>query len=214
MKLRIVLTDDHRMFRDTLRRVLDDEPGLTVVGEAGDGAEALQVVGELQPDVMLLDIGLPGMSGIEVARQIQRRHPRVKVIALTGHSERPFVEEMMRAGALGYVLKSTGVDELLRALRAVAVGQHFLSTEVIGTMLKYVNAEATSETPPIVTLTPREQAVLSLLAGGRRSADIATELDITVAAVEVHRRNIKGKLGLHTTAELTRYAIREGLIPA
>jgi len=214
LSMRILLADDHRMFREALCGLLAGEPDIVIAGEVGCGEDVPNALARLQADVLVLDISLPDRNGIEVARQVHRLFPKVRIVALTGHAEKVFVEEMLKAGAMAYVLKSAGLDELLGALRAVAVGHKFLSTEVLDTMLDTIQPDAPCETPPLSLLTPREQEILHFLASGRRGTDIAQSLDISAATVEVHRRNIKGKLGLRTTAELTRYAIRVGLISA
>ena len=210
MNIRVVLADDHRMFREALRVRLGAESAMTIVAEASSGAQALDVLAEYCPDVLVLDIGLPDMNGIEVAGRIVRQYPEVRVVALSGHADRLFVEQMLKAGARGYVVKSAGADELISAIHAVVAGHIFLSPEVTAAMLRQ-NHGGKDSVPPLTVLGQREQEVLRLLADGRRSAEIAGELGIAPATVDVHRRNIKRKLGLHTTAELTRYAIREGL---
>lgn len=212
MKTRLMIVDDHRMFREALRVPLAAENDLEVVGEAGSGGEALAVAADVRPDLVLLDIALPDMSGIEVAARLLAAHPRLHLIALSGYADRLFVAEMLKAGARGYVVKSAGADELIRAIRAVVGGLVFLSPEVTGGALGQAGSGTDEVAPPVSVLGPREREVLRLLAGGMRSAAIAAELGISPATVDVHRRNIKRKLGLHTVANLTRYAVREGLV--
>jgi DNA-binding NarL/FixJ family response regulator len=211
MKTKLMLADDHRMFREALRAPLEAELDLEVVAEASTGAETLAGVAKYQPDVVLLDIALPDIKGIEVARRIIRRFPAVRIVALSGYSDRLFVEEMFKAGAQAYVLKSSGADELISAIRAVRDGHNFLSPELTSVMVRHVQPDDATPTPPLTVLGRREKEVLCLLADGRRSAEIASELGIKTATVDVHRRNIKQKLKLRSTAELTRYAVREGL---
>lgn len=211
MSIRIMLADDHRMFREALRGSLCAEPDMEVVAEAGTGEQIFSGVATHLPDVLLLDIGLPDMNGIEIARRVVAQHPQVRVVALSGYADRIFVEEMLRAGARAYVLKSSGADELMTAIRAVAAGKMFLSSDVAVNMLGHAQPGQDAPAPPVTVLGKREQQVLRLLAHGKRSSEIAAELGITPATVDVHRRNLKQKLGLRTTAELTRYAIREGL---
>jgi len=211
MNIRVMLADDHRMFREALCIPLAAEPDMEVVAEASTGAEALAGVAEHRPDVILLDIALPDIKGIEVARRIVKRFPEVRIVALSGYSDRLFVEEMLKAGAQAYVLKSSGADELISAIRAVMGGHNFLSPELTSVMMGRAQRDKNAPLPPITSLGKREREVLCLLADGRRSAEIATELGIATATVDVHRRNIKRKLNLFSTAELTRYAIREGL---
>lgn len=211
MTIKIALVDDHRMFREVLRVALAAEPGIEVVAEAGSGSEALALVERMAIDVLVLDIALPDMSGIEVARLICLQHPALPVVALSGYADRLFIDEMLKVGALGYVIKSAGAAELLAAIRAVAEGQLFLSSAATDCMLRSHVGSKPGALPPISVLGKREQQVLRLIAAGRRSADIAAELCITTGTVSVHRTNLKKKLGLTSTAELTRYAIREGL---
>lgn len=208
MKTRVMLADDHRMFREALRIPLGAEPDIEVVAEAGTGAETLDAVASHRPDVLVLDIALPDIKGMEVARAIGRRYDAVKIVALSGYSDRLFVEEMLKAGARAYVLKSSGADELISAIRAVSNGQRFLSPGLASVMERH---DGEMPVPPISVLGRREQQVLCLVADGHRSAEIATQLGISTATVDVHRRNIKQKLRLRTTAELTRYVVREGL---
>lgn len=215
MTLQIALADDHRMFREALRGMLMREVDLRITGETASIRETLDLLGKTPTDVLVLDIAFPDGNGIDLAQQVRRRYPKVAIVALTGHGERIFIEEMLKAGAHAYVVKSAGLDELLQALRAAAQGQTFLCASALDTLLgRSPTAPAADAPPPPSVLTPREQEVLALLARGRRSLDIARALDISSATVEVHRRNLKGKLGLRTTAELTRYAIRSGLVAA
>lgn len=211
MTIKIALVDDHRMFREVLRVALAAEPDIEVVAEAGSGSEALGLLEATALDVLVLDIALPDMSGVEVARQIHLRRPALPVVALSGYADRMFIDEMLKAGALGYVIKSAGAAELLAAIRTVADGRIFLSAAATDSMLRPLLSERPGTPPPLTILGKREQQVLALIAAGRRSADIAEELGITTGTVSVHRNNLKKKLGLASTAELTRYAVREGL---
>ena len=213
MSIRIALADDHRIFREALAAQLAGHPEVSVLGEAGTAAEALAMVARLQPDVLVLDIGLPDMSGIELTSKICQQQPAVRVVALTGYHEKIFVEEMLKAGARGYVVKSAGIDELLNAIRAVAAGRSFLCPQVTA-ILHGPAPRPGEQTPPLSVLGPREQEVLRHLASGLRATVIAEQMGIAIATVEAHRRNIKDKLHIRTTAELTRYAIRERLISA
>jgi two-component system NarL family response regulator len=212
MSIRITLADDHRMFREALRASLAAETDIEIIAEAGDGAQTLASLEQDVPDVLVLDIALPDSNGIDIARQAMARYPKLRIVALSGYADRLFVEEMIKTGARAYVVKSAGTDELLLAIRTVVNGHIFLSPEVTGSMLGQQESGGGSQVPPPLTvLSPREQAVLRLLAKGRRSPDIAGELGIAQATADVHRRNIKKKLGLSSIADLTRYAIREGL---
>ena len=211
MSIRVMLADDHRMFREALGSQLRAEPDMDIVAEASTGAETLARAGKVIPDVLVLDIELPDMNGIEVARRVLESHPKIRIVALSGYADRLYVHEMLKSGVSAYVVKSGGTEELLRAIRAVFSGHTFLSTEVTDLMVTSSRARGPLNSPPVTVLSPREQVVLRLLAGGKRSTEIAAELGISSATVDVHRRNIRDKLGLNTVAELTRYAIREGL---
>lgn len=206
MVVRVALVEDQRLVRQVLSALLAREPGIEVVGEAASGREAIALAQATRPDVMLLDISLPGIDGIEVARILHRQLPEVKVIALSMHNEQRVVQEMLAAGAIGYVDKSSAYEELPRAVRAVMQGQIYLSPEVTRSALAPVAAARKA------SISRREREVLALLASGKRSRQIAEQLHVSTATVEVHRRNIMRKLGLRTIAELTHYAIREGLV--
>lgn len=211
MTIRVLLADDHLMFREVLQGPLSQAPGIEVVAGTGTGAETLAAVAQVLPDILVLDIAFPDMNGIDVARRVAERHPDVRIVALSGYADKVFVEEMLMAGARGYVVKSSGVAGLISAIRAVAEGHSFLSAEIAQVMLGRAGKGAGPATPPANILSPREREVLRLIAEGRRSAEIAAELNISPGTVDVHRRNIKRKLGLNSTVALTRYAMREGL---
>lgn len=211
MATRLVLVDDHVVFREALSSMLSAEEDIEVVGMAGTGREAIEVARRLQPDVMVLDIGMPDMGGVEAASAIIERWPGIKLIALSTHSDRRFVTEMIKVGASAYVVKTAASDELLRAIRAVVQGQSYLCPEVAATVMR-----ASVETPGSsgsrhIELTRREREVLKLLAEGVRTSGIAARMHLAPTTVDVHRRNIMRKLDLHSVAELTRYALREGL---
>ncbi|HJW03185.1 MAG TPA: response regulator transcription factor, partial [Azospira sp.] len=208
MTIRVLLADDHRMFRETLGLLLGMEADIQITGEAGTGTEFLELLRTAPPDVAVLDINLPDMSGIELAQYVSSNHPGVGIVALSGYSDRMFVEEMLKAGARAYVLKAAGGDDLVRAIRAVHQGQAFLSPEIAGALLPRSPTAQAEGPPPLSVLSKREQEVLALVAAGHSSEEIAQALGITAATANVHRRNLKAKLGLRSVAELTRYAIR------
>ncbi len=211
MTIRIVLADDHRMLLDALIAVLAHEQDLQVVGAVSDGPATLKLVAEVEPDVLVLDISMPGINGVDVARQLHKSHPGIKVLALSAYLDKRFVQEMLKAGAMGYVTKTAALTDLPRAIRAVAGGQNFLSAEITAAVVSEIAPQGTSATPPLSALSPREREVLRLVADGVRTAEIARRLGITKATIEVHRRNVMHKLELRTVAQLTKYAVREGL---
>ncbi len=211
MTIRIVLADDHRMLLDALIAVLAHEQDLQVVGAVSDGPATLKLVAEVEPDVLVLDISMPGINGVDVARQLHKSHPGIKVLALSAYLDKRFVQEMLKAGAMGYVTKTAALTDLPRAIRAVAGGQNFLSAEITAALVSEIAPQGASATPPLSALSPREREVLRLVADGVRTAEIARRLGITKATIEVHRRNVMHKLELRTVAQLTKYAVREGL---
>ena len=213
MTIRVMLADDHRMFREVLRTLLASHSDIEITAETGTGVETLAALETQRPDVLVLDIGLPDINGIDVARMALKRFPGVRIVALSGHADRIYIEEMLKAGAQSYVVKSSGAVDLVAAIRAAARGRSFLSTEVTQVLVRTMHQDGGASTPPPSALGKREQEVLRLVAGGMASAGIAAKLGITVATADAHRRNIKRKLGIYSVAELTRYAIRAGLIP-
>lgn len=214
MTIRVLLADDHAVLREALAHVLQHEPDISVVGQAGDGRVAVDLARDLAPDVVVLDIAMPDLNGVGAAARILARNPSVRVIALSAYSDRHFVTEMFRAGAMGYVLKNAAGTELLRAIRTVHKGQRYVCPGVADPPASDPQqARPAAGSSPRVELGRREREVLQLIAEGLRGAEIARRLHIAESTVEVHRRNIMRKLDLHGVAELTRYAIREGLSP-
>jgi len=214
MTITIMVADDHRMFLDLLKAFFELEPDLKIIAEASSGQEALDLLRTNNPDILILDIDMADVNGIDIARQSSRLYPKVKVIAVSGHSEKIYVEEMLKAGAVGYVDKSAGIGQLMIAVREVAAGGNFLSSEIAKIFVRRARTETVSVKPPVSVLGSREREVLSLVAHGKNSAEIAENMGIALATVKTHRRNIKQKLDIYSTGELTRYAIREGLISA
>ena len=206
--IRLLLVDDHTILRDSLRAILEHEPDIEVVGEAGDGETALALARELAPDLALMDFAMPGLNGVETTLRMVRESPKVKVLALSSHLERRFVTYLLNAGAQGYVNKAAGIGELLQGVRTVMSGTRYLSPDV-ATMLADTPPDKASQ----ARLGRREIEVLKLIAQGRSSPEIASLLHIASGTVQVHRENIMHKLDLHSIAELTQYAIREALIP-
>ncbi len=206
---RVLLVEDHRLVREALRDVLSRLPNIEVVGEAGTAADALEQAARLTPDVIVLDIRLPDISGIDVTLHLKRSGSKAKIVALSAHSDTRFVMEMVRAGAAAYVAKSAAGTELIKAISSVAAGHSYFCPEIMSLLAAGMRDEGL-EPPP--ALGRRERDVLRLVAQGQRTNAIAEQLHISASTVEVHRRNIMRKLDLHTIADLTRYAIREGLV--
>ena len=213
MTVRILLADDHRLFRDGLRPLLDAHDDLEVVGEADNGLDVLERCRELSPDVVMLDISMPGLNGIEVCRHLTLELPNVRVIIVSMHNDRRFVQEALRAGARGYMLKDAGIRELLEGVVAVMAGRLHLSAAVGDQVLRdYLGDEGGPvHTGVFAILSPREREVLQLLAEGLSTKQIAGRLNLSAKTVESHRKSVQDKLEIRSIAELTRYAIREGL---
>jgi two-component system, NarL family, response regulator NreC len=207
-----LIADDHRIVREGLQSLVEKENDLEVIGVAANGRQALVLTLRQKPDVVIMDIAMPELNGIDATRQILDEVPGVKVIALSMHSEKQFVEGMLRAGVAGYLLKESAFEELIKAIRVVCTGKKYLSQDVTDIVLRdYLSPadEKDSEQTPDLTL--REREVLQLLAEGRAMKEIAGRLNISVKTVESHRKNIMDKLNLNTVAELTKYAVRRGL---
>lgn len=215
-KTKVLIADDHVIVREGVRMILAKERDIEVVGEAGDGEEALQLVESARPDVVIMDISMPGMSGIEATQKVRERHPKVSVLALTMHEDESYVFQLLRAGAAGYVLKRAAAQDLVQAVRAAARGEAFLypsvARKVVEDYLKRV--EAGEDRERYDGLTEREKEILTLIAQGLSNQQIAEKLYISIKTVQTHRAHILEKLGLHDRTELVRYAIRKGLIQA
>ncbi|MBC7233898.1 MAG: response regulator transcription factor [Chloroflexi bacterium] len=210
----IVLADDHHLVRQGLRALLTAEPDFAVVGEAGEGVEATLLTERLQPDVLIVDMAMPGLNGAEVARQVSKRSPRTRVIMLSMHDSDPYVIEALRAGAVAYVLKDSTAQDLVHAVRSVMAGRRYLSPRIAERFIDaYLTQLATSLPDPLDTLTLREREVFLLVAQGRSSSEIAQQLFLSRRTVETHRTNIMRKLGVKNKAELIRYAVQRGLLP-
>jgi two-component system, NarL family, response regulator NreC len=211
--IRILLVDDHAILRAGLRSLLADYADMEVVGEAGDGATALERVNELKPDVVVMDVAMPGMNGLTATRQISQDHPEIKILILTQYSNREYVLPLLRAGASGYVLKQAVDTELVTAIRAVARGESFLYPPVAKLVLEaYLKDPTGASDDPYMGLTEREREILVHVARGRSTREIAEMLHISPNTVDVHRARLMQKLELHNVAEITSFAVRRGLL--
>jgi DNA-binding NarL/FixJ family response regulator len=210
VSIRVLLVDDHQMMREGLRALLSRHGEIEVVGEADDGRQAVELARRLQPQVVVMDIAMGELNGVDATRLIRERDPAIGVVALSTHADSRFVRAMFEAGAAGYVVKSAAGDELLRAIRSVAGGQKYVSPLISSGVIDGYLGRAPAA-PPAATLGARERQVLQLVAEGKSSPEIAAVLHLSPATVEAHRRNLMKKLDLHSVAELTKYAVREGL---
>jgi DNA-binding NarL/FixJ family response regulator len=213
MGIRILLADDHKIVRMGLRTLLANQVEMEVIAEAQDGRATLQMVRELQPDIVVMDIGMPELNGIEATRLITTEFPSVKVVALSMHSDRRFVARMLEAGASGYLLKDCAFEELAHAIRSICADQTYLSPEITGVVIGDYLRQLSSRTQPSLysVLTPREREVLQPLTEGKTTKQIAALLHVSAKTIETHRSQIMEKLDIHSVAELTKYAIREGI---
>jgi DNA-binding NarL/FixJ family response regulator len=212
MKTTILLADDHVLIRHGLRAALATLPDVEVVGEAGDGARAEAMADELKPKLVMMDIHMPGLNGTEATRRILRRNPRIKVLALSMYAQKRYVLDMLSAGAMGFALKSSPFEELTEAIRTVASGRRWLSPEIRHLEADFLGEASKPAGPALTLLTPREREVVQLVAEGGTSKAIAERLHLSETTVETHRRQIMRKLGLGSVAELTQFAVREGLL--
>jgi DNA-binding NarL/FixJ family response regulator len=213
MTLRTLLADDHALVRAGLRSLLEEMPDVEVVAEAADGHEALRLIGEVKPDVAILDISMPGLNGLETTERVTREHPRTRVIILSMHVDDEYVRRALVAGAAGYLLKNSDRSELEMALRAVARGESWLTPEVSSRVVAaFARGEMPSPSGPVELLTRRQREVLQLIAEGLSTKEIASRLDVSVKTVESHRTELMERLDIHGVAGLVRYAIRVGIV--
>ncbi|MCB1324352.1 MAG: response regulator transcription factor [Spirochaetales bacterium] len=211
---RVYLADDHRILREGVRHILSEISGCEVVGEAGDGRQALQEIEEIKPDVAVLDISMPNLTGIEISRQLRRYHPEIKIIILSRHDNEEYIEQLLKHGVDGYVLKDDAGDDLLRAVEAVVKGEKYLSPRIASKVVRDLQrpARTPAADSPFVLLTNREREILKLIAEGKTNEEIARALWISPRTAKAHRANIMKKLDVHKVTELVRYAIRSGLV--
>jgi len=212
MKIRVVLADDHNIVREGLKALIDRQEDMEVVGEADNGLDTIRMTMEKQPDVVVMDVTMPDLNGIDAAKQILSERPNTKILALSMHSDRRFVSKMLSVGASGYMLKDCAFDELAHGIRTMYKNRPYLSGKVVDVVLEdYVNRLDRGEQTASQLLSDREREVLQLLAEGKSTKEIADRLHLSVKTIETHRRSIMEKLHIRTVAELTKYAVREGL---
>lgn len=212
MSIRILLADDHKITRQGLRSLLEKQPDMEVVAEAEEGRTAVRLVRELLPDVVIMDVTMPDLNGIEATRQIIGKFGDIKIIALSMHSDTLFVSEMLKSGASGYLLKDCAFEELARAIRTVVANKTYLSPSISGVVVDdYLHRLSKADFSGSEILTNREREVLQLIAEGKSTKQTALKLHISAKTIETHRRQLMNKLDIHTVAELTKYAIRKGL---
>lgn len=210
--IRIVLVDDHALVRQGFRRILEEDPGLQVAGEAGSAEEGIALVRQQRPDVVLMDMAMPDANGIQAAREILRERPETKVLVLSMYSDAQYVRSALDAGVSGYILKSALETDLTRAVRAVAQGQQYLSPELSGVLIKALRDRDEPDDDTFDKLTDREKQVLQYIAHGKSNKEIASILGLSVNTIAVHRANLMSTLGVHKAAELVLYAVRKGLV--
>jgi DNA-binding NarL/FixJ family response regulator len=208
MPIRILLVDDHRIMRDGLKSMLQAQTDFAIVGEAQNGRQAVRLAADLSPDVVVMDVGMPDLNGVEATQQIRQQSPGVKILALSMQSDGPVVRRILQAGATGYILKDSAFDDLVKAIRVVASGKTYVDSDVAGLLVGQMNSpDGTS----VGILTPKEREVLQLIAEGQTTKGIAAKLFVSPKTVDTHRQHIMDKLNIHSIAELTKFAIREGL---
>jgi len=213
-KKKIVIAEDHTILREGLKALLSSSTELEVVGEAEDGREAVKLASELAPDLILMDLSMPRMNGIEAIKEIKKRHPEIKILILTVYKTEEYVLASLQAGADGYILKEANHSEFLLAIKNVLMGKHYLSPEISGKVIEGYLKGKQEHTPVTIweTLTSREREILKLVGEGYKNREIAADLYISLKTVEKHRENLMKKLDLHTASALTSYAIKKGLV--
>lgn len=207
-EIKIILVDDHKLLRAGLRNIIEERSNMHIIGEASDGREAIKICSKLLPNVLVMDVAMPGLNGIEAAGQIHKNHPDIKIIGLSMHSNKEFIQGMFKAGAFGYLLKDGDADELITAITTVMEDRRYLSKDINQEFLTLLKKGEDLEKTP---LSAREKEVLQLIAEGNSSKEIAEILFLSPKTVDVHRNNIMKKIDLHTIPELTKYAIQKGL---
>ena len=208
-RIRILLADDHAVVRAGFKMILGAQPDMDIAGEAANGREAVELAAQLHPDIVVMDVAMPELNGIEATRRLLAADPHIRVIALSMHKDSVYVREILRAGARGYLLKDSGADDLVKAIRAVAGGESYLRPAVSNAVLDDYRKHVTN---PVDLLSSREREVLQMLAEGKTNKEIATLLNLSVYTVDAHRGRIMEKLNLHSINDLVRFALRNGLI--
>lgn len=212
MSIMILLVDDHKITRDGIRSLIEKEQNMDIIAEAEDGHMAIKLSRKHCPDVIIMDINMPGLNGIDATQQILSEHPGIKIIALSMYSERRYVIGMLKAGVKGYLIKSSAFDELALAIKTVSKNKTYLSNQISDIMLQdYVFQRSSDDESTITSLTSREREILQLIAEGLNLEDIAAKINVSAKTVSTHRRNIMGKLNIYNVAGLTKFAIREGI---
>jgi len=210
----LLLADDHKVVRQGLRAVLEAEPGFKVIGESGNGLDVLRLVEQLQPDVLVLDLMMPGLNGLEITRQVTKTSRKTRVIVLSMHKDESYVLEAMKNGATGYVIKDSSVEELIKAVHEAEANRRYLGPPLSNSAIEaYIQRASTTELDSYHSLTTREREVFQLTAEGYTSSEIGARLFISPRTVEVHRANMMDKLDLHSQIDLIRYAIKRGILP-
>jgi len=211
MHLKVILSDDHKIVREGLKNLLNKSSDIEIVAESENGRDTVLLAEKLKPDIVIMDVTMPELNGIEATRQIIKNNPNIKVIALTMHSERQFVVEMLKAGAKGYLIKDCAFDELVNAIKTVAGNKVYISPSIAHIVVGSISADEEHQNSSFKLLTDREREILQLLAEGKATKEIAFSLEISIKTVETYRQLIMNKLKIYNIAELTKYAIREGL---
>jgi len=212
-KIRVLLADDHTLLRSGIRALLEDEPDILVVGEADDGREAVRLAHQLRPNLVLMDIAMPLLNGLEATRQIKREHPEIKVLVLTMYDHEEYFRQVLEAGASGYIIKRAAANELVAAIRAVSSGESVLSPAITRYLVEdYLSGESRKDEEDPDTLSPREREVLQLIAEGKTSREIAELLNLSIKTVQSHRASLMRKLDLHDRGDLIKYAIQKKII--
>ncbi|MGH9467466.1 MAG: response regulator [Terriglobales bacterium] len=214
MKMRLLLTDDHTLFRQGLRALLEAQYDMQVVGEAQEGGEAIAKAADLQPDLVLMDIGMPGLPSFEAVRQIRKQRPETKVVFLSMYDDEDYLQQCLEAGGSGYLLKDSPAEQLIAALREVRRGGKYLSPRIVSKLVQDMHARNPAERfkPRLATLTPRERETVKLLAEGLSVKEIAVQLNLSTKTVEAHKFNLMRKLDIHNKAQLVRWAIQNKVI--